>query len=226
MFSLESSQLDVSPAFITSSIIQKLFDRHTDGAVSGHAKSTRPGLSGGVDSSFRALIQLKTFDLTCVGSWVIFSPGDHNAANQKSLRCWGAQTSDSEQYTSLWSCAVFITARMLIVLSSQRRSFHLLSSVVFVFADLSPCTHMHLCDNVLGLEPGGGGGVAVGEQARVRLGVWGEVLVAGSWGDICRRGTTGRWDAPGRLEAVLQWLIFHLFLSRTQLIFTVRCCSL
>lgn len=156
MFSLESSQLDVCPAFIAFSIIQKPFDRHTEGAVSGHAKSTWPGLSGGVDGSLRALIQLKTFGLTRVGSWVIFSPSDHNAANQKSLRRCGAQTSDSEQYTSLWSCTVFITARMLIVLSSHRRSFHLLSSVVFVFADLSPCTHMHLCDNVLGLEPGGG----------------------------------------------------------------------
>lgn len=53
MFSLESSQLDVSPAFIAFSIIQKPFDRHADGAVSGHAKSTRPGLLGGVDISFK-----------------------------------------------------------------------------------------------------------------------------------------------------------------------------
>lgn len=65
MFSLESSQLDVSLAFIAFSIIQNPFDRHTDGDISGHAKSKRPGLSGGVDGSFRAFIQLKTFGITC-----------------------------------------------------------------------------------------------------------------------------------------------------------------
>lgn len=64
MFSLESSQLDVSPAFIAFSIIQKPFDRHTDGELSGHATSKWPGLSGGVDGSFSAFIQLKTFCIT------------------------------------------------------------------------------------------------------------------------------------------------------------------
>lgn len=146
-----------------------------------------------------------------VGSWVIFSLGDHNAANQKSLRRWGAQTSDSEQYMSLWSCAVFITVRVLIVLYSHSHSFHLLSSVVFVFADLSLCTYMCLCDNALGLESRRDRDGGRGEQVCVHQGVWGKVPVTGSWGDISRQGTTGRWNVPGHLESVLLWLIFHLF---------------
>lgn len=39
MFSLESSPLDVSPAFIASSIIHKPFDRHMDGDVWGDRAS-------------------------------------------------------------------------------------------------------------------------------------------------------------------------------------------
>lgn len=39
MFSSESPQLDVSPAFIASSIIHKPFDRHMDGDVSGDRAS-------------------------------------------------------------------------------------------------------------------------------------------------------------------------------------------
>lgn len=53
MFSLESPPLDVSPAFIASSIIHKPFDRHMDVDVSG-----RPGLSGGVGGSFRAFTHI------------------------------------------------------------------------------------------------------------------------------------------------------------------------
>lgn len=71
MFSLESSQLDVSLAFIAFSIIQKPFDRHMDGDVLGHAKLKRSGLLGGVDGSFGAFIQQKAFGITC-GQLVYF----------------------------------------------------------------------------------------------------------------------------------------------------------
>lgn len=39
MFRLESSPLDVSPAFIASSIIHKPFDGHMDGDVAGDRAS-------------------------------------------------------------------------------------------------------------------------------------------------------------------------------------------
>lgn len=64
MFSLESPPLDVSAAFIASSIIHRAFDRHMDVDVPGHAKTRRPGLSGGVGGSFRAFTPLHTSDIT------------------------------------------------------------------------------------------------------------------------------------------------------------------
>lgn len=86
MFSLGSSQSDVSPAFIASSIIQKAFDRHTDGDVSEHAKPGRPGLSGGVHGSFPAFIRLKTFDIACeqLVAGCIFRTADHTHTRGKS----------------------------------------------------------------------------------------------------------------------------------------------
>lgn len=64
MFSLESSQSGISPTFIAFSIIQKTFDRHTDRDGPAHAKLKQPGLSGGVNGSFWAFMQVKTFGIT------------------------------------------------------------------------------------------------------------------------------------------------------------------
>lgn len=70
------------------------------------------GLSGSVDGSFRAFIQLKTFSITCGQVDYLKSRWSYTAKVLVSL-------SDREQYPSLWSRSTFITVRMLIVLYSH-----------------------------------------------------------------------------------------------------------